>query len=174
MGGITAPSFYAAFGSKEALFREALEFHGKTEGGRGIAALSEGKTARVSVEGALRVAVVSYTQPGRPRGCLFVLGAINCMPEHQSVQDCARDFRSQRNKVIRQRLERGVAEGDLPEGLDLAAIAAFYVMVLDGLALAARDGASRKTLEFVVDGAMGAWNRLVAKPHKKTRPGRRA
>jgi AcrR family transcriptional regulator len=32
MGGITAPSCYAAFGSKEALFREAVELHSGTLG----------------------------------------------------------------------------------------------------------------------------------------------
>ena len=32
MGGITAPSFYAAFGSKEDLFREAVELYSKTLG----------------------------------------------------------------------------------------------------------------------------------------------
>ena len=174
MGGITAPSFYAAFGSKEKLFREALQLHLRTEGRRGAKALNEGKTARASVEAALRAAVVSYTQPGRPRGCLLVLGAINCMPENQTVYDHARDLRAQRHKLIRQRLERGAAEGDLPEGLDLASVASFYVTVLDGLALGARDGASRTTLEFIADGAMAAWDRLVDEPRKPTRTGRRA
>jgi AcrR family transcriptional regulator len=168
MGGITAPSFYAAFGSKEELFREALQFHGRSEGEAGIKALTEGKTARSSIEGALRAAVASYTQRGRPRGCLLVLGAVNCMPENQSVQDYAREFRSQRHKLIRQRLERGVVDGDVPEGTDVGAVASFYVTVLDGLALAARDGAPRKTLEFIVDGAIGAWSRLVAKPRVGT------
>jgi AcrR family transcriptional regulator len=174
MGGISAPSFYAAFGSKEALFREALQCHAQSEGAAGLQALADGKTARSSVDGALRAAVAVYTQRGRPRGCLLVLGAINCMPENRSVQDYARDFRSQRHKFILQRLERAVAQGDLAEGLDLVAIASFYVTILDGLALAARDGVPRKTLDFVVEGAMAAWSKLVAKPRKQTRTGQRA
>ena len=34
MGGITAPSFYAAFGSKENLFREAVELYIETHASR--------------------------------------------------------------------------------------------------------------------------------------------
>ena len=34
MGGISPPSMYAAFGSKENLFREAVELYATTEGGR--------------------------------------------------------------------------------------------------------------------------------------------
>src|SRR5262249_19342434 len=56
MGGITAPSFYAAFGSKEALFREAVELYKKTQGAPILEALTEGPTARASIEGVLRAA----------------------------------------------------------------------------------------------------------------------
>jgi hypothetical protein len=129
----------------------------------GVNAIRSGDTARVSVEGTLRAAVAACTDGGPPRGCLLVLGAIDCLPENRSIDDCAPDCRSRRHEVIRQRLERGVAEGDLSEGLDLTAIASFYVTVLDGLALGARDGTPRATLEFIVDGAMAAWNRLVAR-----------
>src|SRR5688572_25410961 len=48
MGGITAPSFYAAFGSKESLFREAVELYKKTQGAPIAKALAEGPTARSS------------------------------------------------------------------------------------------------------------------------------
>src|SRR5262245_49107511 len=38
MGGITAPSFYAAFGSKQELFKEAVTLHMATVGAPGIEA----------------------------------------------------------------------------------------------------------------------------------------
>src|ERR671931_1576682 len=59
MGGITAPSFYAAFGSKEELFREAVELYKRTEGAPIAKALSEGPTARSSVEAMLRASAES-------------------------------------------------------------------------------------------------------------------
>src|SRR5437762_7214529 len=57
MGGITAPSFYAAFGSKEALFREVVDLYKGTQGAPVLKALMQGSTSRASIEGMLRAAV---------------------------------------------------------------------------------------------------------------------
>src|SRR5258708_620048 len=138
MGGLTAPSLYAAFGSKEALFREVVLLYHQTHGIPMAKALTEGATARASIEGLLRVAATTFCQPDTPRGCLLVLGAMNCMPENQGVQDYLRELRLLRQKVIRQRLKRGIAEGDVPRGADLTAMAAFYATVVHGLAIQAR------------------------------------
>src|SRR5438552_14744223 len=163
MGGITAPSFYAAFGSKEALFRESVQEYMDTVGAPIVRALMEGSTARASVHGLLRAAAASVSLKGRPRGCLITLGDMNCTPEHENVQELLRGHRAQRGKVIRQRLERGVAEGDVPRGADVGTMASFYVTIGDGLALQARDGASRKMLEAIVDSAMMAWDGLASR-----------
>jgi AcrR family transcriptional regulator len=162
MGGITAPSFYAAFGSKEALFKEVVGLQVQTEGARTLQALNETPGTRAAIEGLLNAAVESYSQPGKPRGCLLVLGAMNCSADSQGVQEQLRELRLQRPKHIRRRLERGVAEGDLPSHVDLGALASFYTTVLDGLALQARDGASRKTLKTSAACAMAAWDALVS------------
>ena len=160
MGGITAPSFYAAFGSKEALFKEAVELYHKTQGVPSLKALTEGPTARASVEGLLRAVAGSFSQSGKPRGCLVVLGAINCMPANKSVQDFMGEQRALREKFIRQRLRRGIAEGDVPSGTDINTLASFYTSVVDGMAIRARDGTSRKTLKSIADCAMAAWDPL--------------
>jgi AcrR family transcriptional regulator len=162
MGGITAPSFYAAFGSKESLFREAVELYKKTHGAPMLRALTEGPTARESVEAMLYAAVESFSCPNTPHGCMLITGAINCMRANREVEDHLRDIRSRRHRIIRRRLRRGVTEGDLPPGLDLSALASFYTTVLDGLSTQARDGASRKALKAAVDCAMAAWDKLVA------------
>ena len=164
MGGLTAPSLYAAFGSKEELFREAVELYSKTLGLPMMKALDEGSTARGSIDALLDAAVESFCKPGAPRGCLLVLGAINSMPANKSVQDYLRGLRARRQKLIQQRLRRGVAEEELPPGLDLRAVASFYATVVDGLAIQARDGASRKALKFAVRCAMAAWDRMIVAP----------
>jgi AcrR family transcriptional regulator len=166
MGGINAPSFYAAFGSKEALFREIVELHRQTEGRAPGEALNGGATAREAIEGMLRAAAESFSQPGKPSGCLIVIGAANCAQPNRGVADYLHEMRSERQKVIRQRLQRAVREGDLPKGVDLTALAFFYITVLDGLAMQARDGASRKALLAAVDAAMAAWDTLARAPRR--------
>ena len=162
MGGITAPSFYAAFGSKEELLREAVELYSRTLGAPMMKALAEGQTARAATEALLESAVEAFCKPGMPRGCMLVLSAINSTPANKSVQDYLRGLRARRQKAIQQRLQRGVADSELPSRLDLSTLASFCTTVVDGLAIQARDGASRKALRFAVRCAMAAWDAVVA------------
>jgi len=162
MGGITAPSFYAAFGSKEKLFREAVELYSRTLGAPMRDALDQHPTAHASIQALLHAAVESFRKPGAPRGCMLVLAAINSTPSNKSVQQYLRSLRARRQKAIERRLRRGVAEGELPLGLNVGALASFYATVVDGLAIQARDGATRKALDFAVVCAMASWDALVA------------
>lgn len=166
MGGIAAPSFYAAFGSKEALFGEAVELYSQTLGAPMIRGLEERSTAREAIEALLENAVEAFTKPGLPRGCMLVQAAVNGIPASKSVHEYVRGLRERRRKAIRRRLQRGVTEGELPSKLDLGALASFYTTVMDGLAVQARDGASRKTLQVAARCAMAAWDKK-AYIHKK-------
>jgi hypothetical protein len=83
---------------------------------------------------------------------------------NQRVRDYLRGLRARRQKAIRERLQRGQEEGELASGLDTASVASFITTVIDGLAIQARDGASRKALNFAVDCAMASWDSVVARP----------
>jgi AcrR family transcriptional regulator len=161
MGGIAPPSFYAAFGSKERLFWEVVELYRATVGSGPAQALAGHATARDAVEAMLREAALSFCTPGKPRGCLLVSGAMTCSRASQGVHDLLLQLRRLAPEAIRQRLERGVADGDLPPTLDLDPIVSFYATVLYGLAVRARDGAEDASLMAAVGGAMAAWEALI-------------
>lgn len=170
MGAISAPSFYAAFGSKERLFFEAVELYLETVGRRPIQALESATTAREGVEAMLREVVDICSGPKTPRGCLLFVGAINCAPANKFLQDRMRPYRVQAPELIRKRLERGVVEGDMPRGVDLEPLVSLYAGLVYGLPVRARDGASRKNLMAGVTGAMSAWDRLISpKPRRADR-----
>ncbi len=59
--------------------------------------------------------------------------------------------------ALKQRLARGVVDGDLPLDADTTTLARFYMTVLQGLSIQARDGASREALHGVIDRAMASW-----------------
>ncbi|MCP9624306.1 TetR/AcrR family transcriptional regulator [Nocardia otitidiscaviarum] len=155
--GINSPSLYAAFGGKEALFREAVALYGRTEGGLTERALREEPTARAAIEAMLRDNARSYTTPGSPRGCMVVLAGSTYTTRNTAVRDFLIDMRRCTTEDIRRRLERGVADGDLPPDTDIDALAAFYATVLYGLSIQARDGVDDRELQRSIDTAMAAW-----------------
>ena len=159
---VNSPSIYAAFGCKEALFREAVALYRATEGGRIWGAMTTAPSARAAIETVLRVSAEEFTRPGKPRGCLIVLGALNADDGNEVVRRELQEFRAENMTMLLRRLKRGVAEGELPNGPDWRAIAAFYITVQQGMSIQARDGASRKTLLAVADCAMAAWDGLVS------------
>ncbi|WP_431954591.1 TetR/AcrR family transcriptional regulator [Nocardia lijiangensis] len=155
--GINSPSLYAAFGGKEALFREAIELYGRTDGGYTDRALREEPTARAAIEAMLRDNAAAYTAGDKPHGCMVVLAGATYTTRNTGVRDFLAEKRRENTEDIHARLRRGVAEGDLPAQIDTVALAAFYTTVLYGLSIQARDGAALDELTRSIDCAMAAW-----------------
>jgi AcrR family transcriptional regulator len=163
MGGISPPSLYAAFGSKEALFKEAVALYRDSMAKVTVSALlAEGLTTREAIDGMLRATVASLTKPGEPHGCLIVLGAMQCSAEGESASEHLREMRTKTHKTILARIKRGVAEGDIPSRANAEAMAMFVTAFGHGLSVQARDGASRAALLAAVDCAMRAWDAFAA------------
>ncbi|MBB3892753.1 AcrR family transcriptional regulator [Phenylobacterium haematophilum] len=160
--GIGSPSLYAAFGSKEALFREAIELYGRTEGPAIWDAVENAPDARSAVAGFLTATAHSFSRPGKPRGCMVVLSQLNPTEASASVCAALRENRAQGQSGLERRLRRAVEVGELAPGTDVAALAAFYLTVQQGMSIQARDGASEETLLAVAKGAMAAWEPLTA------------
>lgn len=159
--GITQASLYAAFGSKEQLFHEAVDLYRRTVGLNTARALAVDSSAREAIHAMLQAAADAYTAPGAPGGCLVILGAINCATENKAIQAHLLSIRREVSQSILDRLKQGQHDGDVPKAAPIVALAAYYSTVLYGLALQSRDGASRKTLTQVVEFAMANWQQIV-------------
>jgi hypothetical protein len=61
-----------------------------------------------------------------------------------------------------ERIRKGVVDGDVAQGVDCDMLAAYYSAVARGLAVQARDGASREKLSEIGRLAMRAWPRRAA------------
>ncbi|WP_210585777.1 TetR/AcrR family transcriptional regulator [Streptomyces sp. GESEQ-35] len=155
--GIGAPSLYAAFGDKQALFAEVVSEYGARYGSFGDRALAEEPSARAAVARMLREAAAEYTAPGRPHGCLVVHAATNCTsPE---VEASLRERRNANIAAFERRIRADIAAGELPAGTDAAALARHTGAMIQGMSQQARDGASREELEAVAEIAMAIWPR---------------
>ena len=155
--GIKQASLYAAYGNKEALFREAVDLYARTDGNTTVRALSRAGKAKDAIHAMLQDAVNAFTRDDAPRGCLIVLGATNCSVENSTVQEYLAKLRLETLKNIASRLKRAQEEGELSKDISSAELAGYYATVLHGLSLPARDGISREELTQIVNLAMTTW-----------------
>lgn len=155
--GVNKPSLYSIFGCKEELFREAVELYDRTEGIHVSRSLEEATSARAAVEDMLRANARAYTAADKPRGCMIVLASLLGAPENEAVRTFLAENRLSGERALKRRLQRGVANGELPKSTPVEKLAAFYTTVLEGLSIQARDGASVEKLTAIIDAAMLAW-----------------
>ncbi|UQA93185.1 TetR/AcrR family transcriptional regulator [Streptomyces halobius] len=162
--GISAPSLYAAFGDKRALFDEVVAEYGRSYGGFLSRAVAEEPTARRGVERALREAAAEYTHPGRPHGCLIISAALNTSPASAEVAASLREMRLSNIREIERSIRADIASGELPAETDASALAHYVGAVIQGMSQQSRDGADRATLETIAALAMEAWPTTEKEP----------
>ena len=154
--GINPPSFYAAFGSKEAAFREALQLYERKMGEGWINALGGDLDVRQSIKTLLDSTVDLVLAAPGPGGCMMVMGMINAMPGNEPLRDLLRNRRREGLRLIRERLDKAVRDGELLPSTDTARLATFFGAVVQAVSLQARDGATREELDHIVACAMMA------------------
>lgn len=154
--GVERPALYSAFGNKEALFRRALERYYARYLNFFPAALEQ-PTSRKVVEHMLRDAAELHTRYADRRGCLGIHGALAGSDDIAPVQMALIDARAGAETSLRFRLEQAQQTGDLPENANPAVLAAFVLTVLHGMAVQAKAGFSRATLEAVAEQALSTW-----------------
>lgn len=157
-GGITAPSFYAAFGSKEELFKEVVAHYLATHGRVEESLWDDSVPAREAVELTLRRSARMQSERGHPKGCLMVLSAAVCSPEHAHVQELLAKARARTRKGIAACIERAVQSGELAASTDVRALAMVFGSFLVGLSTLARDGVASAALDGAVTGVMQVWD----------------
>jgi AcrR family transcriptional regulator len=163
--GVERPALYAAFGNKEALFRRALSRYYE----RYLAYVPEAlarPTSREVVEHLLFSAADLHTRyPDHP-GCLYINGALAAADDTEPVRQALVDARAAGEKMLRERLQRAKAEGDLPETARPEALAAFVMAVAHGMAVQAKAGFRRDMLEAVAEQALATWPKPKPKPRR--------
>lgn len=161
--GIGSPSLYAAFGSKEGLYVEALRHYGDNYDALVWGNFRAAATAREAVMAYLldSAAVLTGSRTDLPLGCMVTLSAFGCeaQAELAALMRAARAVTLER---LSDRMETAITAGELPATLDVHALARFVQTMQSGMSILARDGVSPAELEAAAQIAMQGWDARIA------------
>lgn len=161
--GIGAPSLYAAFGSKEALYVEALGHYRDSNEHFVWAGFQSAPTARQAVRSLLMDSAAALTGcvADIPRGCMVALSAVGS-EGHAELGALVTAARAVTLDRLKTRLARAIADGEIPAATDIHALGRFIQTIQNGMSILARDGAGRTDLEAVAELAMAGWDARTA------------
>ncbi|WP_073266725.1 TetR/AcrR family transcriptional regulator [Cryptosporangium aurantiacum] len=153
--GIGQGSLYAAFGSKEGLYRAALEHYRTRLAGDALRELDGGTDIREVVRelllGRVRVAV----QAGG-RGCLFVNAAAERLPGDAATRRAVSDAFRASQAALTEVLTVAAARGEISRRHDPRTLAEFLVTFLNGLLVSSKVTPDAGAFHAVVEVAVGA------------------
>ncbi|MEI6002282.1 TetR/AcrR family transcriptional regulator [Paraburkholderia bengalensis] len=154
---IRAPSLYAAFGSKEDLYIEALRRYN----GLAHQLIWDRIDGEPTVQEGVRRVLLAASEvlpegQDTPSGCMVNLATMGHGPIG-TAPDAVKAARLDGLKALRSGIERAVASGELPHGTDTERLSRFYMGVIQGMAVQAYDGANQEDLAGMAEAAMAAW-----------------
>ncbi len=141
--GISAQSLYAAFGSKDALYREAIERYRSTIGGFADRALDDEDVLN-AIATLLRESAIMFSRNAETPGCMVTTAPAGIVGD--PLTQFGRELRADGTSKLTQRLRRGVSDGQLRPDTDCSAWGRYLSSILQGMSVQARDGATTDAL----------------------------
>lgn len=161
-GGISAPSFYAAFESKEALYKEALDRYMEIYGDLTRSLHDRSIPPREGVSLAMLRSAKMQCEGGHPKGCMVALGVMGaCSSGSEAITQMLRDVRRRTRSGFQSCVERGIKSGELRESTSAPSLAAAFDSFFLGMSVLARDGVRYAVVEKAVAEVMGIWDGAV-------------
>lgn len=165
--GITAPSFYAAFGSKEALFIETVDCYLRTHAQVTESLWDAQLPPREALQTTLFNSARMQYESGHPRGCMVALSAMfTCSAENRHILLPLEASRRRTHDGIRHCVNRGISSGELKDDESTWALTVSVNSFLLGITTLARDNTPLEDIERAIVQIMGLWDsaRVIAEP----------
>lgn len=136
--GITPPSMYAAFGDKDQLFHAAVDCYVDAMMIGFEKALTQ-PTAFDAIREMLYISGEAHTAAGTPAGCFVAIE-----PRLASERAILR-------RRLAERIEQGIADGDVPPDTHPEELAGYVMAVHSGMAMRARDGGTSEEVLAIAE-----------------------
>jgi len=160
--GIGTKSLYAAFGSKGALYAEALKYYYTTYEGLVWTRFRKAVTAKEAALAFLQDSAIAMTggDCDLPHSCMATLATVGS-EGHAELGELMRATRAGGFDILKARFDRAKGDGDLPPKADTTKLARLVQTVQSGMAIRARDGADRAELAAVAELALAGWEHIT-------------
>lgn len=146
--GMNRPSLYLAFGDKHALYIRALEHYWRLGEAGAEQALGPERSLREALRHFYRNALDFYYPPdGPPRGCFAISTATPEAFADPQIRSAFAQGLASVDRALEARIRLARDTGELPADAEPAFLAELASAVLYGLAIRARAGWSRASLE---------------------------
>ncbi len=155
--GINPSSFRNTFKSKEALYRETTNAYVMETGSWFFGVLTEEANVRNAFSRLLEETAELYTRENRPPGCMISLAAAHVPASLASLREMMSNYRAGAETAMAERIERGKRDGQIGHDIESTTVAAFFNTVFRGMAVQARDGATKSRLLDIAKMAMLAF-----------------
>ena len=164
--GMKAPSIYAAFGNKDAIFKEVVQSYLPIVVNGQLKALNSSPKIYDAVEATLKACVSLYTGKDNPHTCLVMTGAINTAPEHTEHVETLRALREDYKGAWKKRFEMAEADQQLADEANPNELAEYFTTLIQGMTIKAKDGASEDSLSSTSKLALKTLSQFIN--HKQT------
>lgn len=154
--GVSRYGIYGTFGNKRELFEQALERYAEGMGKQSFLRLLEPEASLAHIQKIFDERIDDMCSSSENKGCLFVHTAMELAPHDHEIQGVLQKFMKRMSRAFSVGLESAKEKGEVKDDLDVRAAGEFLTGTMFGLAVLARTGFPRATLDQYVESAMAS------------------
>ena len=154
--GVSRYGLYGTFGNKRELFEQALERYADSMGRQSYLRLLEPDASLAHIRAIFDERIAAMCNSGENRGCMLCHTAMELAPHDPEIKGVLQRFLKRMSKAFAIGLETAKENGEVKNDLDTKAAGDFLTGAIFGLAVLARSGFPRTTLDSFVDNTMAS------------------
>lgn len=152
--GVSRYGLYGTFGNKRELFEKALESYADRMGRRSFLKLLEPDASLADIRRIFDERIEAMSSDLDRKGCLLTYTAMELAPRDREIEGVLQRFMKRMSKAFAVGLDAAKEKGELPASLDAQSAGEFLTGAMFGLAVLARSGFPRETLDRFVDNTL--------------------
>jgi TetR/AcrR family transcriptional repressor of nem operon len=149
--GISRSSLYDTYGDKRALFIKALKHYRQQMIQHMIETVDNSKDIEQTLRNVFNSIKAEALGSKNPKGCFMVNSTIELAQEDKEISDIVNSMMSDLEDALSRAIKRGQDGGEFSTKYSPRTLARFLMNSINGLRVAAKSNASKKTVDDIVN-----------------------